>query len=322
MKFPNYIRLLKTYKVHIDNSIDVIVNSMDLPQKLSDMIHYALFPGRRMRSSIYLSLLKEIKGRDIKIAACIEMLHRASLIVDDILDEDDFRRGNESFHYKYGKDNAVIVSHLLTSYCVKELQHFKVSHIYNKMAIGQCNEFYSNSDMDLNRYNSIASNKTGKLFGLAFYIAAIRNKYDKETIKCYISIGDNFGTFFQIGNDISDTLYQNSKDRKSAAENFSYPSSFPIAWLISENILNFKERYNNADIRSCWGSVDAMKKKQFQEYLQSARDQICLNKLVHGSDLIGELLDEISTKVFWTHKYSSLVNESGNLTLKEASNVR
>lgn len=109
MKVPEYLNL---YKPKINNSIKIIyekklseVKNTFLRDYYNELLDYFLVGGKRLRPLICIATYNAFKPeRDDKIvfpSIGVEFLHNASLIHDDIIDKDDFRRNNPAFHYRF-----------------------------------------------------------------------------------------------------------------------------------------------------------------------------------------------------------------------------
>jgi heptaprenyl diphosphate synthase len=194
---------------------------------LCDMTSYlAQSTGKSMRSLILLNAAanSENKAHDdaIKAAAGIELLHMATLIHDDVMDNADMRRGIPALHQKFGTKNAVICGDYLLSQSMlmfagidtKRLENIDehltlVSYISRALA-GVCRGEYmqhansGNLDMSLLRYLKIISGKTAALFSVAAYVGAIIGEESPEIAHELRRFGRFAGMAFQIVDDCND----------------------------------------------------------------------------------------------------------------------
>jgi heptaprenyl diphosphate synthase len=194
---------------------------------LGDMTFYLTqSTGKSMRSLILLNAAanSENKAHDdaIKAAAGIELLHMATLIHDDVMDNADMRRGIPALHQKFGTKNAVICGDYLLSQSMlmfagintKRLENIEdhitlVSYISRALA-GVCRGEYmqhansGNLDMSLFRYLKIISGKTAALFSVAAYVGAIIGEESPETAHELRRFGRFTGMAFQIVDDCND----------------------------------------------------------------------------------------------------------------------
>jgi heptaprenyl diphosphate synthase len=149
----------------------------------------------------------------IHLAAALEMLHAATLIHDDIIDDSPLRRGLPTIHSQYGKKDAVLIGDFLLSrsfmlaaeYSSPEqaLQLSKVISIICSMEIEQ-NTSRFQFDHSLRKYFRKIMGKTALLFSLACHIGAHESNVSKELTETLRRIGYNIGMAFQIIDDILD----------------------------------------------------------------------------------------------------------------------
>jgi heptaprenyl diphosphate synthase len=149
----------------------------------------------------------------IHLAAALEMLHAATLIHDDIIDDSPLRRGLPAIHSKYGKKDAVLIGDFLLSkafmlaaeYSSPEqaLQLSKVISIICTMEIEQ-NTSRFQFDHSMRKYVRKIMGKTALLFSLACHIGAHEANAAKHITETLRRIGYNIGMAFQIIDDILD----------------------------------------------------------------------------------------------------------------------
>jgi heptaprenyl diphosphate synthase len=156
----------------------------------------------------------EIRSKEIHtLAAVLEMIHMATLVHDDVIDEAELRRGNETIQHKYGKNFAVYVGDYLFCICFNLLS--KTNSIKNtemdamamaKICIGEIDQFESRfkNDVTVKEYLRRISYKTAELFSLSFYTGALEGKCDKKLARKLANIGHNIGMAFQIIDDLLD----------------------------------------------------------------------------------------------------------------------
>lgn len=115
-----------TIQQHIKSNIEENVKD----KKLKEILIYALGDGKRVRPIIVLSNYKKLNGLEdiqklpnyiIDVALSIEYIHCASLVLDDIMDDDDERRNKQSVHIKYGLTMAQLSSIMLCAFAMKNL---------------------------------------------------------------------------------------------------------------------------------------------------------------------------------------------------------
>ncbi|GAA0750540.1 MULTISPECIES: polyprenyl synthetase family protein [Clostridium] len=166
------------------------------------------------------------REKSIPTAAVIEMLHMATLVHDDVIDDSKLRRGQETIQSKYGKDYAVYIGDYLFCVCFKilatnaSLQAIKVdSRAMSKICMGEVNQLNSRFSMNLSvkDYLSRISGKTAELFSISLYLGAAECNANTKISRELRNIGHNLGMAFQIIDDILDYEGNDESIKKSAA---------------------------------------------------------------------------------------------------------
>jgi heptaprenyl diphosphate synthase len=156
----------------------------------------------------------------IKAAAAVEILHLASLIHDDIIDEADTRRGKPSLHAKFGKKDAVMAGDYLFCLCFSLISDAYaqsgsseyIDHIadfskaMSALCLGEIEQSRHHFDFDLTfkNYLKIIGGKTASLFAMSMYSGARAGGLDYQHAKIYGRIGGYFGIIFQLIDDCLD----------------------------------------------------------------------------------------------------------------------
>lgn len=147
------------------------------------------------------------------LAAVLEMLHMATLVHDDIIDNSELRRGTETIQAKYGKGYAVYIGDFLFTRCFKILSEHSTlksinvdSNVMSRICMGEIEQFSSkyNKKVSVRRYLKRISSKTAELFSLSFYSGAMGSGCDDKLCNRLSNIGHDIGMAFQIIDDILD----------------------------------------------------------------------------------------------------------------------
>ncbi|MDX9800479.1 MAG: polyprenyl synthetase family protein [Spirochaetia bacterium] len=148
-----------------------------------------------------------------KLAAAVELLHIASLIHDDIIDDSDKRRGKPAIHRIYGKRNAVLIGDFLFSKSFALLaantstgNGAEMARIMGRICEGEINQNISifTDDFTVRSYTRRIMAKTALMFMLSFHIGAAESGCSVELQSILKRIGYNIGMSFQIIDDILD----------------------------------------------------------------------------------------------------------------------
>lgn len=181
--------------------------------------------GKMMRAKAVLACAMDNDGMvdadAVKFAAAIEVLHLATLVHDDIMDDADTRRGQETLQKRAGKRNAVICGDFLLAAAIRELldvaekesyKGFDFSKYVQDIALGELRQNLNNKNFRLKkfRYLSIIDGKTAALFEASYHAGSLVLDCDKKTQKLYKRLGRYTGIIFQLTDDCID--YENTKD--------------------------------------------------------------------------------------------------------------
>jgi len=149
----------------------------------------------------------------INCAACCELLHLATLIHDDIIDEADTRRGQETLNRRFGNEIAVIVGDYALAIVFRSLlseRDFRVMDMVlgtsQELGMGEMQEILNrnNHRMSSDEYFLVITHKTGALFSLCSRLGAYLGGADQEGVELASAYGQQLGIAFQIVDDLLD----------------------------------------------------------------------------------------------------------------------
>jgi len=245
--------------VLVEEKIKTKLNSdVGLVQKMTN--YHIQTGGKRLRALLTLGSAKlcgYLKGgRDINLAACVELIHAATLMHDDVIDVSDLRRGKKTINSIWGNQSSILVGDYLLSRCFEmmvedgNLEVLKLlSSTSSKIAQGEILQLQHKGDIDMleETYLKIISTKTAVLFSASTKVGAIlankKNK-EKDALEFY---GKNLGLTFQIADD---TLDYNSElklfGKKIGNDFFEGKITLPIILLFQQ--INNIEKQNLKDI--------------------------------------------------------------------------
>ncbi len=200
----------------VENLIQEKLRSeVNLIQKMSN--HHLRSGGKRLRAlltleSAKLTGYKEDK-RDINLAACVELIHSATLLHDDVIDESELRRGVKTTNSVWGNQSSILVGDYLLSRCFEmmvedgDLEVLKLlSSTSSKIAQGEVLQLQHRGEADLleETYIDIINLKTASLFSAATKTGACLSGSKEKEKKALESYGRNLGLAFQIADDALD----------------------------------------------------------------------------------------------------------------------
>ena len=222
-------------------------SEVDLVQKISN--YHIESGGKRLRALLTLQSSKlcgYLKGgRDINLAACVELIHEATLLHDDVIDNDSMRRGKKTSNFIWGNHSSILTGDYFLSRCFEmmvedgNLEVLKLlSSTSSKIAQGEILQLQHKGEIDMleETYLKIISSKTAALFAAATKVGAIlaeRNNKDKEALEFY---GNNLGLTFQIADDTLDYKSEiNIFGKKTGNDFYEGKITLPIILLFQKS---------------------------------------------------------------------------------------
>ena len=190
-------------------------SDVSLIQKMSD--HHLSSGGKRLRALLTLGSAKlsgyDLGNRDINLAACVELIHAATLLHDDVIDESSLRRGIKTTNSIWGNQSSILVGDYLLSRCFEimvddgDLEILKLlSSTSANIAQGEVLQLQHKGEADLleDTYLNIINLKTASLFSAATKTGACLAGSNEKEKKALESYGKNLGLAFQIADDALD----------------------------------------------------------------------------------------------------------------------
>ncbi|KAG5392434.1 hypothetical protein IGI04_022397 [Brassica rapa subsp. trilocularis] len=184
--------------------------------------------GKRMRPGLVflvsqataeLAGLKELTVEHRRLAEIIEMIHTASLIHDDVLDESDMRRGKETVHELFGTRVAVLAGDFMfaqASWYLANLENLEVIKLISQQASS-----LFDCDVKLDDYLLKSYYKTASLVAASTKGAAIFSSVESEVAEQMYQFGKNLGLSFQVVDDILDFTQSSEQLGKPAANDLA-----------------------------------------------------------------------------------------------------
>ena len=211
--------------------------------------------GKRLRALLTLECSKlcgySKGGRDINLAACVELIHAATLMHDDVIDGADLRRGKKTTNNIWGNQSSILVGDYLLSRCFEmmvedgSIEVLKLlSSTSSTIAQGEVLQLQHQGDTEMleETYLKIISSKTASLFSASSKVGSIitnkENKF-KDALEFY---GKNLGLTFQIADD---TLDYNSEvkmfGKEIGKDFFEGKVTLPVI-LLNQKITNEEKK--------------------------------------------------------------------------------
>ena len=217
--------LTELFAVHLAKIDDALKREVDLYSwsEFHAPLRYACEGGKRIRPLILVLSAECIKSKRVEpdaylAATAIELLHTESIIHDDIIDEENQRRGKPSFHVKYGYNSSILTADFVLGVILNISSKLKDPRIINelsdaatKMTEGEMMEIKLGKEMDITEddYIKVLEYKTASLFEASAKIGAIVGGGDEEQVHTMTSFGNLLGIAYQVHDDLIDWNNEN-----------------------------------------------------------------------------------------------------------------
>ena len=181
--------------------------------------HLAQSRGKFIRAASVLACAESADGLiapdALSFAAAIELLHLATLVHDDVIDNSDVRRGFPTLQRQFGKHPAVICGDYLFCLALREASDvpdraayldFTLPDYMSRICLGELRQGQNNRNLELSfyQYLHIISGKTAALFEASFYAGAMTCKEAGGELRLYRRLGHAIGMIFQLSDDCID----------------------------------------------------------------------------------------------------------------------
>lgn len=233
-EFASYFKA-KTlpYYTRIEHAISYVMARLS-ESKFYEQLNYSIQGGKRVRPLIVL-LCYDAVGMDGLVTAdpapaavAAELLHTESIIHDDIIDHDLFRRERDSFHKRYGLESSILSADFVLGMILDIASQYSDSRIGRelskaalRMSEGEYQEMLVNQKarkISPEEYIKIVENKTASLFQCSAKLGAIIAGGKQQMIESMSDFGLNLGIAYQIQDDVLDWEQKATLERALGAE--------------------------------------------------------------------------------------------------------
>ncbi len=207
-----------------------------------------LATGKMLRSKLILKIAGETPEA-LRLCAVVEMIHAASLLHDDVIDEADTRRGKPSINALFDNKTAIMFGDILYSKAFTELSQmdrkiaYNVANAVTLLSIGEMHDvaLTDTFNSDYKKYLDMIYKKTASLIEASAASAAILAGRDEEKYALY---GKNLGLAFQMIDDILDITQDSATLGKPAMLDF-VEGKVTIPYLLLHQRLGDKQKLEN-----------------------------------------------------------------------------
>ena len=252
-----------------------------------------LATGKMLRSKLILKIAG-VNEESIKLCAVVEMIHAASLLHDDVIDDADTRRGQPSVNALYDNKTSIMFGDILYSRAFTELSQmdkrvaYTISNAVTLLSIGEMidvdltNSFNTSYDL----YLDMIYKKTASLIEASAKAAAIIAGLDENKYALY---GKNLGLAFQMIDDILDITQDSATLGKPSMHDF-VEGKVTIPYLLLHERVEDKARLESLYKKELNEEDSSWIKEQMQ--ITNALNDSILQAKAIGNEAIDAVIDE------------------------------
>jgi octaprenyl-diphosphate synthase len=247
-------------------------------------LHIEQYRGKMLRPTLVLLSGLAVRGDGEEIdeahrivAAVVEMIHMATLVHDDVLDEAEMRRGGHTVNHLWGNESAVMLGDYLISNAFHLCStigdptiNLSLGAVTNTICEGELMQLHHRDDYALDdaTYFEIVRRKTASLIGVCCRLGAVLGGAEKTVADALLQFGEALGTAFQIRDDLLDLIGEQSVVGKSLGRDLAKGKlTLPLIYHVARTgqadrgmVLRMIEQRDSAGLRERLlesGAVDA-----------------------------------------------------------------
>jgi len=274
--------------------------------------HILSVPGKNIRAKLIAGFNTWMKVAQEKIEAIdeiVEMLHNASLLVDDIEDSSTLRRGLPVAHLIYGQASTINCANYVMFIGLEKTQalgHPEAVTVFTQQLLelhrGQGMEIYWRDNFTCpteEEYNLMISRKTGGLFNLAVRLMQLFSESDEN----FSELTRLLGLYFQIRDDYANLKLEEYAANKTFAEDLTEGKfSFPIQHNINKNTRDdrvlkiLKQRTNDVEIKKfCISLLEASGSFEYTRHVLESLDRAICSEVerLGGNSIVTRVMEEL-----------------------------
>lgn len=288
--------------MHIKNITDPIQEYLDLFDKrfseslelegffIDDIIKYILEKKGKKIRPILTFLAAKIAGgitsQTIRCALILELLHTASLVHDDVVDESDKRRGDITLNKIWGNSTAVLFGDYLYGKCLELVETKSDYNLLPKFAklgydlpLGELLQKSVSESFDYSEetYYKVIKKKTATMMEISAELGAISAGANEEVIDALKNFGHYMGLAFQIRDDILDLSPEFNTGKPYGNDIKEKKKTLPIIYLLNDSSDNEKTgilNFINQDKKSEEEILELIDKIDKGGYLDKANEKV------------------------------------------------
>jgi len=276
---------LEARRDRVEERLEAVIDCVEPDELAEEIGHVALSGGKRVRPTVTVLVCEALGGAPddaVDFAVGIELVHNASLVIDDIIDESEVRRGTPAAWAEFGHGPAIIASDGLLGeafglFSTDERAMQSVSEAMVELGEGEAMELVAQPTNET-EYMELARRKTGALFRAAAELGAIAADADPYTVEAMGEYAQRVGVAFQMRDDVLDTTADAETLGKPTGHDaeMERPSLVEVTELTTEEA-NAKARAESDAALDALETVDAPE-SQSLEYLRDLAEFVVVRE--------------------------------------------
>jgi geranylgeranyl diphosphate synthase type I len=202
---------LERRRTRVEERLEAVLDGVEPAELADELGHVTLSGGKRVRPTVTVLVCETLGGDPadaVDFAVGIELVHNASLVIDDIIDDSEVRRGVPSAWSEFGFGPAIIASDGLLGeafalFSGDERAMQAVAESMVELGEGEATELVAQPENE-SEYMELARRKTGALFRAAAELGAIAADADAYTVEAFGQYAERVGIAFQMRDDVLD----------------------------------------------------------------------------------------------------------------------
>ncbi len=277
--------------------------------------HVSRFRGKRLRPILVLLSAEAtggIRSSHHVLSAVVEMIHTATLVHDDILDEAETRRHVATVNSRWNNETSVLFGDFLFTHAFHLASSLETTYACrligeatNLVCEGELSQIRERGNLELSEeaYFQIIDGKTAELCALCCHLGAYYTDSDQETVNQLSQFGRLLGTAFQIADDLLDLQGDEKETGKSLGTDLEKQKmTLPLIRLLSQSddesssrilkLLNQPSPETRTEIQKLISESDAVEYSMKKALEIAAQARTCLNSL--NPSPAKQLLEDLS----------------------------